>query len=187
MRSLKARNMSRWLCPVCDTGPEGNHRDCIQKFAFNIASWEAACLKNGMQYAKKHSMEISEPSPFWLKRANRYAVLPPGNYFIGDVHSALPSSLIPRLKEGAYSSGDQIYVAGTPFYNRDVPGSNGLRYEITSGYIGIMTTNLCSNRGNGSCHTFENPVEVSLEDHILSVTSGPFRIKIDTTICETSG
>ena len=159
----------------------------VKDFAYNGSAWEEACLKAGAERAKKHLIEISEPSEYWIKKTNRYAVLPPGSYFIGDVHSALPSSLTPRLMEGAYSSGDQIYVAGTAFYNRSIPGSNGFRYEIRSGYVGIMTVNLCSNRSSGSYHTFMHPVEVSLEDNVLIVKSYSFLLNIDTRIHETSG
>jgi len=181
--------MSRfWWCPSCNNGSDKNHRKCMARdFAYNGTEWEAACLRAGAQRAKKHLIEFSELSPFWIKKTNAYAVLPPGSYFIGDVHTSLPSGLLPKLREGAYSSGDQIYVAGKALHSRAIPGSNGFRYDIRSGYIGIMTVNLCSNMGSGSYHTFMHPVEVTLDDSILVVKSDTFTLKIDTRIDETLG
>ena len=158
----------------------------VNDFAYNGTAWETACLKAGAERAKRHLIEFSEPSEFWLKKTHTYALLPPGTYFIGDVRSALPSGLLPRLKEGAYSSGDQIYVAGLALHT-GVPGSNGVRYELLSGYIGIMTVNLRSNMASGSYHTFHHPVEVSLEDHVLRVKSDTTVLTIDTRIHETLG
>jgi hypothetical protein len=185
----KASTMNRyWWCPACDHGYDSNHRKCLtQHFRFNGADWETACFKAGAERARKHLIEFSEDSEFWLKKTNSYAVLPAGAYFIGDVYSALPSSLTPRLREGAYSRGEQIYVAGKTLYNRSFTGSNGSVYDITSGYIGIMTVNLCNNLSSGTYHTFTTPVEVTLEDHVLRVRSDMFFLTIDTRMYDTLG
>lgn len=178
-----------WWCPSCNHGWEYNHRKCITgDFGFNGMAWEAACLAAGKVRAKKHLIELSEHSDYWLKKSHVYSVLPPGSYFIGDVRSAISSDLQDILYEGAYVKGKQVYVAGVTKYRRPAfLGSNKIQYPNESGFIGIMSVNMCDKDMSGSYHTFIDCIEVRMEDHILQVRSGVFDLKIDTRILDTHG
>ena len=179
---------SYWWCPACNNGPSKNHRKCVTRdFHFNAVAWEKACVRAGAERARRHLIEFSAASEFWLKKSNAYILLPPGSYFIGDVNKSLTPPLNGLLKDGSYVNGNQVYVAGHAYYSRVHPGSNGLPYEIESGYIGVMSVNICNNSCIGSFHTFKEPVEVSINDHILHVKSYGIDIKIDTRIGETCG
>ena len=178
-----------WWCPSCNHGLEYNHRKCLTgDFAYNGMAWQAACLAAGKARAKKHLIELSEHSDFWLKKSHEYVVLPPGSYFIGDVHSAISPDLRNVLHEGAYVKGNQIFVAALTKYRRPAfVGSNKIHYPNDSGFIGVMSVNLCDSGISGSYHTFTEGIEVRIEDHVLEVRSGVFDLKVDTRILDTHG
>lgn len=178
-----------WWCPSCNHGLEYNHRRCLTgDFAFNGMAWQAACLAAGKARAKKHLIELSEHSDFWLKKSQEYVVLPAGNYFIGDVYTAISLDLHNVLEEGAYVKGKQVYVAGLTKYRCPAfLGSNKIQYPNESGYIGIMSMNMCDSDVSGSYHTFCENIEVRMEDHVLQIRSGGFDLKVDTRILDTHG
>lgn len=136
-------------------------------------------LLNGTKRFTKHVITFSERSDFWIKRSNAYALLPPSTYFIGDVHSALSSRLRCQLTEGAYTNGDQIYIAGERCSERAFSGSNEYLYETASGYMGIITSNLVSKECNGTYHTFKAPVLVTIDEKSIRVFSDGFILTID--------
>jgi len=182
-----AKVQTYWWCPACNHGSKNDHRRCVARdFNYDGTAWEAACIKAGAERASRHLLEFTRLSPFWIKKSEEYVVLPPGKYYIGDVHNALSSATRQTLDQGAYVNGTQIYVAGTA-HIRAVPGSNGVIYPIETGHIGVITENLCSTTGGLTLHSFPEEVEVTIQEYVLTVRSAGFHLQIDTRVIETLG
>jgi hypothetical protein len=123
------------------------------------------------------------------------AVLPAGDYFIGDISYFLHDSL-DLVWKNTFRCGDGCFVtdeghgfvvtkpiAGNGFYM----GSNNVIYDVTEENIGVVPVAFGdSNKytGCGTFHSFDNPVSVYISKRgLLSISSGNWILDIDTSDC----
>jgi hypothetical protein len=140
---------------------------------YDGTAWEAACLKTGEE-RQKYVVELTEPSATWLKKSGSYAILPPGEYYIGDVRAGLPSELRTVMTSGLYTNGLHVYM-GT-ICPGTLLGSDRL-YDVSSGYIGIRSATLCANTDGLALQVFTGPVSVRMKPGFMTVQADGFMFR----------
>jgi hypothetical protein len=181
---------SLWWCPACNRGLGNDHRKCVfTAFNFDGTAWEKACIATGTERARKYLVELSEESSTWLKKTHKYAILPPGRYYIGDISNALWEEYANVFEasdhaSGCYTNGQKVFVVAPTLRSRGTYNSStGDSYYVETGFIGIVSQNLFeSEPSGGTIHTFTEPVEVRFEEKgVFEFVSGPQKIIIDTS------
>jgi len=123
------------------------------------------------------------------------AVLPAGDYFIGDLCYFLHDS-VSRVWEQQFEKSDGCFVTegGQGFAvtkplggNGLYTGSNDVIYDVEEDNLGIVPADFGDRSkytGCGSFHTFTETVSVSISDEgLLSISSGDWHLEIDTSDC----
>jgi hypothetical protein len=112
--------------------------------------------------------------------------LPPGRYYIGDISYSLPEEVYDWWSHTAnFSPGLYQYDSGW-FAVDDTKYGDGLYqgYEVDAGVIGIVSEALFdypdAGYGLGTFHDFEQEVRFQSRDGHFAITSGSFRLEIDT-------
>jgi hypothetical protein len=173
-----------WHCPVCNHGLNGQHRQCLSKgYRFNADAWESDCLKVGYALAEKDCIKLSEWSPGWRRTSCKRAVLPAGTYYIGDGNIDHPE----KGRDGCYTNGRDIFVVGRVSNYREYTGSDGLKYYVSSGLLGIFSTEILGPMNPGSYHNFTDMVEVLIDDGHFTFTTRDKKLVIDTRYADTMG
>jgi len=123
------------------------------------------------------------------------AVLPAGDYFIGDVCYFLHDS-VTRVWKNKFRGSDGCFVteggqgfaitkpvAGNGLYM----GSNSVIYDVEEENLGVVPVAFGDKNkytGCGTFHSFDKPVSVYItKDGLLSISSGDWNLEIDTSDC----
>ena len=123
------------------------------------------------------------------------AVLPAGDYFIGDLCYFLHDS-VGRVWEQQFEKSDGCFVTEggqgfavtTPLGGNGLyTGSNDVIYDVEGDTLGIVPAGFGDKEkytGCGTFHTFSESVSVSISDEgLLSISSGEWHLEIDTSDC----
>lgn len=123
------------------------------------------------------------------------AVLPAGEYFIGDLSYFLQDS-VDKVWEQEFDKSDGCFITedGQGFAvtkplggNGLYTGSNDVIYDVEEDNLGIVPADFGDRSkytGCGSFHTFTAPVSVSISDEgLLLISSGDWHLEIDTSDC----
>ena len=137
-------------------------------------------------------METSKTNNMFKKTGD--AILPAGEYFVGDVCYFLQDSLIKDVwskkfdsNEGCYVRDDGIgFVVTIPFDGNGLyEGSNKFLYDVETNNLGVVPVTLGDKSkftGCGTFHKFDQPVTVTVgDDGIVTVQSGDWFLEIDTS------
>lgn len=123
------------------------------------------------------------------------SILPPGDYYLGDVSYFLQDSLMKGVLSGAFGDGCFVDESGVGFAVVNPTAGPGLykgsdkhSYEFEDGGFGLVPTSLGNIKkytGSGTFHTFTEPVSFYLDDDgIITVKSGDWFLDIDTNSVE---
>lgn len=123
------------------------------------------------------------------------AILPAGDYFIGDLCYFLHDS-VGSVWEQQHKKSDGCFIAadGHGFAvtkplggNGLYTGSNDVIYDVDEDTLGIIPTHFGDRSkytGCGTFHSFSEPVAVSItDDGLLMISSGDWHLEIDTSDC----
>lgn len=129
----------------------------------------------------------------WAKMSHRNVILPPGEYYIGDICYVMNDDTYHNVwgsmfghVDGYYTNGTKSFVvAGTSYGDGEYKGTNGFNYSVDSGTIGIVSANLFDNEkdygGLGTIHTFTKPVEVNMSIRgVFIFDTEAFHLRINT-------
>lgn len=117
--------------------------------------------------------------------------IPAGTYYIGDLCYALGDDIYHNIFGGTgYFSGiyeekatKRIFMlAGTAYGDGEYPGSDGNKFAVDAGIIGICSASLVEKSGRGGhMYTFKSPVRCKFTTGRFSFTSQDRSLMIDTT------
>jgi hypothetical protein len=150
--------------------------------------------------AQQAKAKPQQPKPKW-SRLSDWTVsnkdkhfehtLPAGKYYIGDLCYVLGEDVYDDVFGGTgYSSGiyeekgtDRTFlVSHTSWGDGEFPGSDGKKFAVDSGTIGICSTSLMvKDDGGGHLYTFEKPVKCEFRAGLFSFSWGYETLDIDTT------
>lgn len=119
---------------------------------------------------------------------------PAGTYYIGDLCYALPRDVYDKVfgDLGGYQSGyyfkgaDFFMMAGTAYGDGEYRGSDGNRFCVDAGIIGIAPISICDMRGGtrisgGHIYTFSRPVNCRFGGGVFDFYEDGYRtLRIDT-------
>jgi hypothetical protein len=118
--------------------------------------------------------------------------LPAGTYYIGDLCYALSDDVYDNVfGDAGYESGiyaekdsDRVFlVNGTAYGDGEYPGSDGNRFAVDAGIIGICSQSLMEKSGDGGhVYTFTSPVHCTFKrDGRFFFSDQRTRLVVDTT------
>jgi hypothetical protein len=121
--------------------------------------------------------------------STKMSVLPAGDYFIGDLSNFLPTDYEKIWKQRYSSSFSAFVVADRGAFivtraamgNGSYYGSNKHTYDGST--ISIVSASLCDPElytGNGTFHSFKEPVTMTEETGVVKFASGSWTLVIDT-------
>ena len=119
-------------------------------------------------------------------------VLPASMYWIGDVRHVMSDDIFNNVwkyndyNEGVYNVNNYKFVVipticGDDYYE----DSEGFIYQVISGHLGLIDLGLCNNAtlsqlSKGKIYTFNNPINITMNNGIIKITSNDFILNIDT-------
>ena len=112
--------------------------------------------------------------------SNKVYILPPGSYFIGDLFYVIGDSLIKNIFDmtacdtGYYKSDYGCFLVGeTESSSSQYYGTDGKKYLVDNGIIGIISANLISDpdTSGGHIYKFENEVAVRINSGVFKFNS----------------
>lgn len=133
-----------------------------------------------------------------VNEKQREFTAPAGTYYIGDLCYALPRDLYDKVfgdvggySSGLYSKGDDFFMLdGTAYGDGEYPGSDGNKFAVDAGIIGIAPIRICDMRGGtringGHIYTFKKPVKCRFGGGVFNFYEDGFRtLRIDTAAFE---
>jgi hypothetical protein len=124
------------------------------------------------------------------KMTNRQFLLPAGEYYIGDLCYVLGDDVYDNVfggtgyEAGLYQekgTGRTFLVNNTAYGDGEYTGSDGNKFAVDAGIIGICPKSLMTkNDGGGHMYTFRKPVDCRLYDGEFTFTDGYSYISINT-------
>jgi hypothetical protein len=144
------------------------------------------------QQAKAAKPKWSKLSDWTVTRKQHFDhTLPAGKYYIGDLCYVLGDDVYDGVFGGTgYSSGiyeekgtDRTFlVSHTAWGDGEFPASDGKKFAVDAGIIGICSTSLMAkNDGGGHLYTFDKPVKCEFRLGRFTFISGYDSVVIDTT------
>lgn len=126
----------------------------------------------------------------FTKTSNIKAELPRGRYYIGDLCYVLGDNIYDNIFGGTgYESGiyeeknsDRVFLVNSTAYgDGEYPGSDGNKFAVDAGIIGICSEDLMAkDDGGGHMYTFRRPVECRLRGGKFTFTDGSTYVSINT-------
>lgn len=117
--------------------------------------------------------------------------IPAGTYYIGDLCYVLSDDIYDNIFGGMdYCSGiyeekatKRLFIVGNTAYgDGEYPGSDGNKFAVDAGIIGICSASLVEKSGRGGhMYTFKSPVRCKFTTGRFSFTSKERSLLIDTT------
>jgi hypothetical protein len=124
------------------------------------------------------------------KMTDRQFLLPAGEYYIGDLCYVLSDDVYDNVfggtgyESGLYQekgTGRTFLVNGTAYGDGEYTGSDGNKFAVDAGIIGICPKSLMAkNDGGGHMYTFRKPVDCRLYDGEFTFSSGFTYLSINT-------
>jgi hypothetical protein len=122
---------------------------------------------------------------------NIRTTLPPGEYYIGDLCYVLGDNVYDNIfggtgyEMGIYTekaTGRTFLVGSTAYGDGEYRGSDGNKFAVDAGIIGICPKSLMAkDDGGGHMYTFKTPVECKFQGGRFSFLSWSYGLFIDTT------
>lgn len=150
-------------------------------------SWQAR-LGLGKHAPKKASLSD------WTFKSSPGSIactLPAGDYYIGDLCYVLGDDIYDNIfggfgyESGVYTekaTGRSFVVDGTAYGDGVYPSSDGKKFMVDAGIIGICPTSLMAkNDGGGHIYKFKDEVKCHFANGRYIFNSGPSQLVIDTT------
>lgn len=169
--SKKAVDEEDWVCGYCKLPSGNDHRMCIVNgYKYNVKDWE-----NDRTYSSEKKVVPKKEAidTAWCYNDKSSAVLPPGEYYIGDLCYALKDHLYDSVFGPTYASGhywtfrpnETFMMAGTGG-DGTFRGSDGKRFEVDAGIIGIASLSTLDPAKapyyGGHMYKFSSPVHVKM-------------------------
>lgn len=128
----------------------------------------------------------------FTNRRNPTFAVPAGTYYIGDLCYALSDDIYDNIfggtgyEPGVYEekgTGRIFGLARTAYGDGEYPASDGNKFAVDAGIIGICPQSLMSKRGRGGhFYTFDTPLQCSFKNGRFSFEWEPYNsLVIDTT------
>lgn len=114
--------------------------------------------------------------------------LPAGTYYIGDICYVLDDKIYDEVfgstgyEEGLYYKESQQFLVGHTFDgDGEFRGSDGCKYSVDAGVIGIVSQGLISkDPDGGKVHTFSTDVFVTMEKGVFTFENEDIYLQINT-------
>jgi hypothetical protein len=127
----------------------------------------------------------------FTKSNNIRTTLPPGEYYIGDLCYVLGDNVYDNIfggtgyEMGIYtekSTGRTFLVGSTAYGDGEYPGSDGNKFAVDAGIIGICPKSLMAkDDGGGHMYTFTQPVNCRFSGGRFFFDSGYKHLVVDTS------
>lgn len=166
LKEEEKKESENWTCAYCKLPCGNDHRTCIVNgFDYDVVKWENARIFP--------TQEKKERNSEWKFEKKFRALLPAGQYYIGDLCYALKDQLYDTVFGPSYDIGyfstskpEEVFMMGGPFDDGTYRGTNGKQFEVDSGTIGIASlSTLEPDKApyyGGHMYTFKSPVHVNL-------------------------